>query len=201
MIEPQPEQKTKSLAGRLPGIGRASQLVLVIGIFAIIFIGLYVINGQQAPQQAELKQNIAILQRGVSAGTQMEPREKLQARIRQAEAETEAARAIFPTPDQLTEIIDRLLKLAGDYDLDVTSTTVVSSQKQLDIGATKVTYDVFTIQVSLQGMVPNFQNFLLELGDVLPTAQVNQVNFAVSTEEDESDAATVNLYVYCLKDA
>jgi len=200
MIEPQPERKTKPFAERLSGIGRTSRLVLIIGIFAIVFIGLYIIGAQQEPQQAELRLNIATLQRGLSTGTQVEPRDKLQAQIRQTEAENEAARAIFPTPDQLTEIMDKLLKLARDYDLDVTGTTAVLVQKKLNIGAIEVPYDVFTVQLSLQGMVPNFQNFLLALGDVLPTAQVNQINFTVPIEDDEPDMATIGLDVYCLKD-
>ena len=137
MIEHKPEQKTKSSAGRLPGIGRASQLVLIIGVLAIIFIGLYVINRQQAPQQAELKQNIAMLQRRVSAGTQIETREKLQARIRQAEAETEVAQAVIPASDQLTEIMDSFIKLAKNYDIEITSTSVAISSEAAAV------YDIY----------------------------------------------------------
>lgn len=197
MIEPQAERKTKPLAERLPRIGRTSQVILIVGILAIIFIALYWVNAQQATQQDELRKNIVTLQRSVSAGTKEEPRDKLQAQIRQVEAETEAARAMFPAPEQLTEVMDRLIKLARSYDIEVTSTGATMSQKKLKIGATELAYNVYTISLSLRGMASNFQNFLLSLGDAVTTSRINQVTIKLATEENERDVATVSIDVYC----
>jgi len=197
MIEPEKEQKKKPLAERLPKISRLSQVILIVGILAIIFIALYMVGAGQAKQQDELRENISMLQRGVSSGTQEEPRDKLQAQIRQIEAETEAARAMFPEPDQLTEIMDRFIKLAKSYDIEVTSTGVTMTQKKLMIGAAEVAYDVYTFSLSLQGMAPNFQNFLLSLDDTVSTSRINQVTIKLALTENERDAATVSIDVYC----
>jgi cell division protein FtsB len=197
MIEPQAEQKEKSLAERLPKIGRTSQVILIVGILVIIFIALYWVGAQQATQQDELRKNIVTLQRSVTAGTQEEPRDKMEAQIRQVEAETEAARAMFPASEQLTEIMDRLIKLARSYDIEVTSTGVTLAQKKLKIGATELAYDVYTISLSFQGMAPNFQNFLLSLGDEVTTSRINQVTIKLAPEENERDVATVSIEVYC----
>jgi cell division protein FtsL len=197
MIEPQEERKAKPLAERLPKIGRVSQVILIVGILAIIIIALYVVGAQQAKQQDELRENITTLQRGVTAGTQEEPKDKMQAQIRQIEAETEAARAMFPEPDQLTEIMDKLIKLAKSYDIEVTGTGVTATKKKLTIGAVPVEYDVYTFSFSLQGMAPNFQNFLLALDNTAPTSRINQVTIKLATTENERDTATVSIDVYC----
>lgn len=193
MIQPKPKKQKKPLVERLPKVGRASRVALVVGIFVIVFASLLFVSNQQASRQAELRKNIATSQRGLSAGTQEEPKYKLEAQIKQAEAEMEADRVIFPIADQVQEILDRLLKLAEANDVDVTNIAVTTSPKILD----KVAYDVFTFQFTLRGQVPNFQNFLLALGDRLPTSQISAVNITVAAEESEEDIASVTIEVLC----
>ena len=197
MIKPEPKKEKKSLVERLPKVGRASRVALIVGIFAIVFVSLIFVGQQQAPRQAQLKKDIATLQRGLGTGTITEPREKLEAQIRQVEAETEAARALFPTSDQMPEIMDGLLKLAQANDVDVTNTGITITQKPLAIGGKQIAYDVFTFQLALRGQVPDFQNFLLALDDRLPTSQISQVNITVAAEASEEDTAAVTVDVYC----
>jgi cell division protein FtsL len=200
MMEPQQaERKEKSLAERLPKIGRVSQVILIVGIVAIIFIALYIMGNQMATEQDELRENITMSQRSISAGTEEAPRENLKAQIRQTEAETEAARAMFPAPEYLTEIMDGLMKLARSYDIEVTGTGVKLAQKKIKIGGEEVTYDVYTISLSLRGMASNFQNFLLSLDDAMATSRINQVTMKLAAAENERDEAAVSLDIYCYK--
>jgi len=197
MIQPEPEKQKKSFAEQLPRMGRASRVALIVGVFLIVFVSLIFVGNQQVPRQAELRKNIVTLQRGLSTGVQADSQAKLEAQIRQAEAETEAARDVFPTADQVPEILDRLLKIAQANDIGVTRTSVTMSEKPIAIGGKQVPYDVFTFQLSLKGQVPKFQNFLLALGDKLPTSQISAVNIAVAAKETEEDTASVTIEVLC----
>jgi len=195
--EPKKKKQKKSIAEQLPKMGRASRIALIVGVFLIVFVSLIFVGNQQASRQAELRKNIVTLQRGLSTGTQADSQAKLEAQIKQAEAETEVARAVFPVSDQAPEILDRLLKLAKANDIGVTRTAMTMSQKPIAIGGKQVTYDVFTFQLSLKGQVSKFQNFLLALGDELPTSQISAVNITVAAKEHEEDTASVTVEVLC----
>jgi len=198
MIQPEPKKKQKkSIAEQLPKMGRASRIALIVGVFLIVFVSLIFVGNQQASRQAELRKNIVTLQRGLSTGTQADSQAKLEAQIRQAEAETEAARAVFPVADQAPEILDRLLRLAQANEVSVTRTSMAMSQRAIAIGGKQVKYDVFTFQLSLKGQVPKFQNFLLALDDKLPTSQISAVNITVAAKETEEDTASVTIEVLC----
>jgi hypothetical protein len=189
MIQPEEPEKRKGFLDRLPRLGRVSQLMLVIGIFLVIAIPLLVVNRQQQPIQTELKATLANLQK-VLAGEET-PKGKLEAELAQIQAETEAARALFPSTNQAPEILDSLLELAEMNDIYVTQTKVSTSQPA---GATS---PVLTLGLTLKGQVPKFQNFLLALNDRLPTSQIKQAAFSIAEEEGEEDTAVISIDISC----
>jgi hypothetical protein len=188
MIQPEPEKK-KGFLDRLPKMGRISQLVLLIGIFLILFIPLMLINNQQSAKQTELKATLANL--GKILAAEETPKAKLEAELAQINAETEATKAIFPNTSQSPEIIDGLLELAEQNDIYVTQTKVSTSQPKEAIGP------ILTIQLGLKGQVPKFQNFLLALDNTLPTSQIKQVTFTIAGEEGAEDAASITIDILC----
>lgn len=190
MIQPEEPEKKKSLFDRLPKLGRVSQLVLPIGIFLILLIPLMVINQQQPAKQLELKATLANLQKVLAGETT--PKSKWEAELTQVQAETEAAKAAFPNPNRTPEIIDSLLQLAELNDIYVTSTKVSSSKP-----VAKSIGPVLTLEIGLKGQVPNFQNFLLALGDKLPTSQIKKVSFAIAGKESEEDTASITIDILC----
>ena len=188
MIQPEPEKK-KGFLDRLPKLGRVSQLVLLIGIFLIIFIPLMLINNQQPAKQAELKATLVNLERILAV--EETPKAKFEAELAQIEADTETAKAIFPNTSQSPKIIDSLLELAELNDIYVTQTKVTTSQPKETIGP------ILTIQLGLKGQVPNFQNFLLALDNTLPTSQITQVTFTIAGKEGEEDTANITIDILC----
>jgi competence protein ComGC len=188
MIQPEPERK-KGFLDRLPKLGRVSQLVLLIGIFLIIFIPLMVINNQQSTKQIGLKATLSNLERVLSA--EETPKDKLEAELAQINAETEATEAIFPNTSQSPEIINSLSELAELNDIYVTQTKVSTSQPKKAIGP------ILTIQLGLKGQVPSFQNFLLALDNKLPTSQIKQVTFITAGDEGEEDTANITIDILC----
>lgn len=195
MITPEEPEQKKSFLDRLPKLGRVSQLMLIIGIFLILVIPLGTIYLQQPARQAGLKGALSNLETILEVPT---TEENLERELRQAEADLEAARADFLSPDQSPEIIDRLLELAESNDIDVTKAQVSipeDDEEDADEGASQ--YPVLTFNLYLEGQVPKFQNFLLALDAALLTAEVKEVTFTIAEEEGEEDTATITIDVSC----
>jgi ABC-type transport system involved in cytochrome bd biosynthesis fused ATPase/permease subunit len=193
MIQPEaPEEKKKGLAERLPKLGRLSQLILLIGVFLIIFVPLWLLNQQQPGKQNELRATLANMNSILAV--EETPKAKLEAELAQVQAETEAIRAIFPTTSQSPEIIDSLLEIAELNDIYVTQTKVSTSESEGEIGPS------LTIQLGLNGQVPKFQNFLLALDNKLPTSQIVKLNFTVVGEEGEEDTANITIDILCYEE-
>jgi len=183
------------LLDKLPKLGGASQLMLLVGIFLILFIPLWVVHQQQPARQAELRHELSLLEKILQTPTTK--KETLEAEIKQAEAKTEAAKAIFPSPDQSTETIDRLLELAEFNNISVTETKVSISKETITVDGNEIEYPVVTLNIKLQGQVPMFQNFILALDDNLPTCEVTEVDFTIAEEEGEEDTASLKIDVFC----
>lgn len=188
MIQPESEKK-KSILDRLPKLGRVSQLILLIGGFLVIFIPIYLVNQQQIPKQADLRVTLTNLQKILAVAET--PKAKFEAELAQVTAESEAAKAAFPSSNQAPEITDSLLELAELNDIYVTQTKISTSTPTGAIGP------VLTITIGLKGQMPKFQNFLLALGDKLPTSQIKQLTFTIASAEEAEDTASVTLDIFC----
>jgi hypothetical protein len=187
MIQPETTEKKKSLPERLPKLGRLSQLILLIGAFLIIFIPILFLDQQQSKRQTELKATLTNLNRILAV--EETPKTKLEKELAQVTADTEAIKATFPNTSQSPAIIDSLLELAELNDIYIIQTKVSSSQAEKAIGPT------LTIQLSLKGQVPKFQNFLLALDTKLPTSEIKNVTFTVAPAGQEYDTASVVITV------
>jgi cytoskeletal protein RodZ len=203
MLQTEPEKKTGFL-DRLPKIGRASQLFLIIVIFLVIFGVLWWINNQQPKTQADLNNTLSNLQKIV--GVTETPKVKYEAELAQVTAETEAAKAVFPTTSQAPEILDTLLELAESNDISVTQTKVststpTSTTAKAAAAAGIAIGSILTVELSFKGQVPKFQNFLLGLDGKLPTSQIKSLLFTTAVSETEEDTGKVTIDIYCYEDS
>lgn len=189
MIQPEEQEKKKGILDRLPKLGRVSQLILLIGVFLVIFIPIWIINQQQPAKQASLDAYLTNLRKIVSV--EQTPKAKFETELAQVTAETEAAKAVFPGSDQAPEILDSLLELANLNDIYVTQSAVSISSPAGAIGP------VLTITLGLKGQVPKFQNFLLGLDTKFPTSQIRNVAFTVATAEEAEDTAKITIDIFC----
>lgn len=187
MMQSETPERKPSFLDKLPKLGKASQFVLLIGIVLVIFVGLFMLDRQLSTKQTEQSRILANLQRTLS-GVQT-PQNKFEADLAQATADSEAAKAAFPNPNQAPEIMDSLLQLAAANDINVTSTAISSTTNKGDIGPT------FTFTLGLKGQIPLFENFLLALDSKLPTSKISSLNFIVAGVGDEYDTATIKIDV------
>jgi len=196
MIQPEPEEKKKvSLLDKLPKLGRASQLMLLVGIFLIVFIPLWVINQQQPAKQVELRHELSLLE--IILQTPTTKKDITEAELKKVEAQEESAKAAFPSPDQNCKIINRLLELAESNDLGVTSVAESTSEETVSGDEDATEWPVLTYEIGLDGQIPNFQNFILALDDKFTTCRVEEVVFTVAEEEGEEDTASLKIDVFC----
>ena len=192
MVHPESEKK-KGFLDRLPRLGRVSQFILLIFGFLIIFIPLWLLNQQQPKTQAEAETTLTNLQKILSA--EQTPKAKYEAELAQVTAETEPAKAMFPSTKQSPEIVDSLLELAALNDIYVTQTKVSTATAAKSIGP------VLSITLGLRGQVSKFENFLLAVDTKLPTSQIRQVTFTTAGGIEEYDTATVTIDVLCYEGA
>jgi hypothetical protein len=188
-MQPVTTGKKKGFLDRLPKLGRVSQLVLLIGIFLLIFVPLFVINQKQPETQTGYQNTLANLQRIISG--EQAPKAKYEADLVQATADAAAERASFPAPDQAPEILDKLLGMAEDNDIYVTNTSITSTTPKGSIGP------VLTFTLGFKGQIPKFENFMLALDTKLPSSQIKQFTFTTAATEQEYDTASIAIDVLC----
>ncbi len=180
-------EKKPGILDRLPKLGKTSQFVLLIGIFLVIFVGLFMLDRQLSTKKTELNGTMTNLQR-ILSGAQT-PQSKFESDLAVATAESEAAKGAYPDPNQAPEIMDSLLELASANDIYVISTAISSDTKKGDIGPT------LTFTLGLKGQIPKFENFLLALDSKLPTSQISNFTFTVASIEGNYDSGTVKITV------
>ena len=184
----QPE-KQPGVLERLPKLGRISQLILLIGIFAVILAGLLVLNNRMSKDNTSLSTSLADLRNLISIDTT--PKASYEAQLAKANANAEAVTALFPTPDQAPEITAKFMELASINDINITETKISTSQPKDAIGP------VLSVELGLSGQVPKFENFLLAVDNEMRTTKVNSLSFSVGTTSEEYDTAVVKFDVYC----
>lgn len=189
MIQPEEQKKKRGILDRLPKLGRVSQLILVVGIFLLIFIPIYLVYQQQPAKQASLGATLVNLRRITSA--EQTPKTNFEVELAQVTAENEANKAAFFRSDRGPEILDRLLQLARDNDIYVTESSLSLTTPTGAIGP------LLTVKLALKGQVPKFQNFLLELDKEFQTAQISQVSFAIAQTKEAEDTARVTINIAC----
>ena len=191
MIIPEEPKKKGNLLERLPRLGKTSLMLLIAGIFLILFIPLAVIYQQQPPKQAEMKHELSLLQKILAVPETK--KEALKAQTKKVEAEAEAALDAFPKLNQSLDIIDELLELAELNDIVITYTATTAPAKD----ARKATFPELTFEIHLTGQVPKFQNFILAIDDRFPTSHLKTVNIAVAEDEGEEDKAVLEIEISC----
>lgn len=196
------KKKEKSLLERLPKLSRTSQTILILALLIAVFLPTYLIYYQQPRARAGLESSRISLQKILEV--ELTPKARLEADLIKTRDETVAARAAYPNPNQVPELVNHLIGLAKQNDVKVTETQVSISKLPAprESGKDKTTPaeridTIVSIRLGLKGQVSHFQNFLLALDSQFPTARIKQVNFAISSEEGEEDTGGLSLDIMC----
>ncbi len=202
MLQPELKEEKKRLFDRLPKLSRASMLLLVVGIFLVLFIPMILLYRQQAGLQAGYRQELSNLQ--VILATPATEKERLAAENIQAEAELAIAKELLFSSEQNVAIVEGLLDLAEQSDITVIKleTTEPKEDEQ------DPDYPFLMYKISFQGQIPKFQNFLLAMDqDVrfkysrVNIEDPNTIIFEIAEDKGDEDTATFDLRVSFSKKA
>ncbi|GEM_PF-2162951 len=196
------EKKKKGILERLPRLSRTSQTILILAMLVSMFLPTYLVYYQQPKMRATLQASLASLQKVLAV--EETPKARLEAELKKVEEETATAKASYPDPSHIPELVNSLIGLAKENNTTVTSTKVSITKlpppKETDkkTSTPKKTVDtILNVDLNLKGQVAHFQNFLLALDKQFPTTRIKKVTFTIESEEGKEDACELSLQVLC----
>ena len=187
---------------------RTTWLILALGVFVIAFASLFVVYSRQASQQKDLKSSLAEAE---ASYPQLASQIKnLESQLAQRQSEVAAAllnlsqaKAKFPRSVRSIDYYQRLLAIADDCDLNVTSLMASQTRQQK---TDSVTYLVTTFLVAVRGDMASILDFVHTLAtrEDFTSATVTVVSINIPQPPtgqggipQESEASiTMDIYAY-----
>jgi len=183
-----------SIFQRLPRLSTSVWILIIICLFLVAMTPLATGYMRQAAQQQALKVQISQLQTQYDAlKAKMASQPSAAAEMGKLKTEAEAAKLLYKNVADNPEISQVIMDLAWKYDITLTSMGVSSSKSKI-LGKD---YPVLVYSLSLTGQVANFQNFLIAIGNKLPSSQYTAITITPATVEGELDTASMGIQVYC----
>jgi len=178
-------------------LGKASWLLLAIGVFVITFASLGAVRYQQVHQQKQLSEELTATELKLN-GSQLEQfssqQEAWKMQLSQALSQLETARAILSQPMGSIATSGILFDIAGAYGVEVTD---LSSSGLTSVKLEGVPCSVITLTARVEGDVPALVSFITKLNSNLRTGVIQTV--AISVPEitgEEKPSANIRLVVY-----
>ena len=189
-----PEKAGSSILQRLPRLSTRVWILIILCLFLVAVIPLATGYTEQAAQQQALKLQISQLQTQYDAlKAKMASQPPAAAELGKLKTEAEAAKLLYKNVADNPEISQAIMNLAWDNDITITSMGVSSSKNKI----LDKEYPVLVYSLSLTGQVASFQNFLIAIGNKLPSSQYTTITITPATVEGELDTASMVLQVYC----
>jgi Tfp pilus assembly protein PilO len=189
-----PKKPGSSILQRLPRLGTRIWVLIILCVFVIAVVPLAMGYMTQSARQQALKLQIGQLQPQVDAlKAKMASQPSAAAEMGRLKAEAEAAKLLYKSLADNPEISQVIMDLAWDNHINITSMSVSSSKSKI-LGKE---YPVLVYSLSLTGQVAGFQNFLIAIGNKLPSSQYSGVSISPAATEGELDTASIGIQVYC----
>ena len=178
-------------------ISKKTLLVIVIGIFVVVGIGLNMVRSQQDSEQSQLNEELALAQSRL-AGIQLEKlssqQAELEEQLSQATSQFEEVRAMFSQPIGSVAVTSSLFDIAKEHDVEVTEMT--SSGLASD-SLQGVTCSVISLTAKVEGDILNLVNFVTKLNNHFTTGVVKSIEITIpETTSGEKASADIQLVVY-----
>jgi hypothetical protein len=185
------EQRRPGETSEALKISKATQWILLIGIFAILLISASVAYGRQQAQQAELSSSIA--QANQDFIKYSAQKEDLEGKRRAANSRIASAQSEFHQYTESLEIEEALFEVAEDAGVTITRLTFTLPAEEKLGGST---YRVFSPVVTAEGEVlPELLLFSKKLSDSFSTVSIESVKIE-SGESEETSQIVLNLKIY-----
>jgi len=104
-----------------------------------------------------------------------------------------AQRAIYGNACDSIDTSQKLINLAFQYDITITSMSISSGTTQIQ----GTNYPVTIYALGMNGWIQNFLNFIRDLDKALPSSMATDISMQPAQAQGLPDQATITVTVYC----
>jgi len=184
--------------------GKPTYLLVILGVVAAIFVGLWVMRSQQAQEQERLYEELSVATvklDSVNSDELLSQQAELEQQISQTLSQLETAQATVAQSAESISVSGTLFDIAELAGVEV---TVISSSPPSDSKWQEIPCLVLPVTVTIEGDVPSLLSFISKLDRALTTAVIRSAVITIpeATDEEESSAevqlpsANIQLGIY-----
>jgi len=185
---------TRSLLQRLPRLSTSVWLIIVGALFLIAILPIALSYSDEIYRQSALNNRLVELgkQNDVLQG-QLTAQTSVDSEISKLSSDIAAQRAIYGNACDSIETTQKLINLAWQYDITITSMSISSGTTPIQ----GTDYPVTIYALTMNGWVQNFLNFLRDLDKALPSSIANDISIQPAQSQGLPDQATITVTVFC----
>jgi hypothetical protein len=181
---------------KLPRLSTSIWLLIVFSLFFIIAVPMFLGFFSEMSSQTLLRGQLAQLQsRYNDLQKQTGSQAALLGEVTALKVDVDKARLSYRNVEDSIEVSQDLVDLAWKYDVTINAMTMSQSLAKYS----GLEYPVLVYMLDMTGQVPAFQNFLLAVGNKLPSSQVASVVISPASDQGKLDKATITIKVVCNK--
>lgn len=188
------KSKKSNILQKLPRLSTSVWLLIVSSLVLIIAIPVLLGFFSEMSAQALLKKQLVQLQtRYNDLQKQTGSQAALQSEVIALKADVDKTRLSYRDVEDSIEVSQDLIDLAWEYDITINNMTMQQGNSKYS----GLDYPVLIYVMNMTGQVPAFQNFLLNIGKILPASQVKDVIIQPAVAQGQLDKATITINVVC----
>lgn len=186
----------RNIFQKLPRLSTSVWLLIVSALILIVAVPLFLGYFSEISAQTQLKHQLNQLQtryNDLQKQSGLQP--ALLAEVDALKKDVDKAKLSYQNVEDSIEVSQDLIELAWEYDITINS----MSMAQITSKYLGVDRPVLVCVMSMTGQVPAFQNYLLAIGNKLPSSQISQIVIQPAVEQGKLDKATIKIQVVCNK--
>lgn len=184
--------------------GNPRYLLVILGVVAAIFVGLWVMRSQQAQEQERLYEELSVATErlnNVNSDELLSQQAELEQQLNQTLSQLETTKATVSQSAESISVSGTLFDIAELAGVEI---TVISSSPPSDSKWQEIPCLVLPLTVTIEGDVPSLLSFIGKLDRALATAVIRSAVITIpeATDEEESSAevklpsANIQLGIY-----
>jgi hypothetical protein len=169
-------------------------LIIVGALFLIAIVPIAMSYSDEIYRQSALNNRLGELevQYNILQG-QLTAQSSIDSEITKLRSDIAAARAIYGNGCDSIETSQKLINLAWQYDITITSMSISTDKSQIQ----GTDYPVTVYILGMNGWIQNFLNFIRDLDKVLPSSMATDISMQPAQAQGSPDQATITVTVFC----
>ena len=180
-------------------LSKMSWLMIAVGVFAILLVGLGVVRSQQVSQQNESNEQLALAQskvQGINLAQLSYRQEELERELSKTDSQSESAKTVLSQQIGSIAISDILFNIAEASDVNIIeiNSSGVGSEELAG-----VTCSVLPLTAKVEGELAALVSYITTLNSNLPTGIVKSVEISIAGTTSNKASANIHLVVYAYR--